>query len=34
MYLKMAKDFLEHEDAQLKHSENVCAYLYTIVLGE
>lgn len=34
MYLKMAKDFLEDDDAQLKESEKVCAYLYTIVLGE
>ena len=34
LYLKLAKDFLEDEDAALQGSEKVCAYLYTIVLGE
>lgn len=33
-YLAMAKSFLEDEDAELKGSEKLCAYLYTIVLGE
>ena len=34
MYLKMARDFLEDDDAKLKGSDKVCAYLYTIVLDE
>lgn len=33
-YLSMAKEFLEDDDAKLKGSEKLCAYLYTIVLGE
>ena len=34
MYLKMARDFLEDEDAKLKGSDKLCAYMYTIVLDE
>lgn len=34
IYLSMAKEFLEDDDAKLKGSEKLCAYLYTIVLGE
>lgn len=34
IYLSMAKEFLEDDDAKLKGSEKICAYLYTIVLGE
>ena len=33
-YLAMAKEWLEDDDIQRKGSEKVCAYLYTIVLGE
>ena len=33
-YLAMAKSWLEDDDARRKGSEKVCAYLYTIVLGE
>ena len=33
-YLSMAKDWLEDKDAKRRGSEKVCAYLYTIVLGE
>ena len=34
IYLSMAKEFLEDDDVKLKGSEKLCAYLYTIVLGE
>lgn len=34
LYLKMAKEFLEDDDAELKGSDKICAYLYTIVMGE
>lgn len=34
VYLSMAKEFLEDDDAKLKGSEKICAYLYTIVKGE
>lgn len=34
IYLSMAKEFLEDDDTKLKGSEKLCAYLYTIVLGE
>ena len=33
-YLAMAKEWLEDKDAKRQGSEKVCAYLYTIVLGE
>ena len=33
-YLAMAKAFLEDDDAELKGSEKLCAYMYTIVLGK
>jgi hypothetical protein len=33
-YIVMAKQFLEDDDTELKGSEKLCAYLYTIVLGE
>lgn len=34
MYLVLAKQFLEDDDAKLKGSEKLCKYLYAIVLGE
>ena len=34
VFIKMAKLFLEDEDAEVKGSEKLCAYLYEIVLGE
>lgn len=34
MYLAMAKEWLEDADIIRRGSEKVCAYLYTIVLGE
>lgn len=34
MYLAMAKDWLMDDDVKMKGSDKVCAYLYTIVLGE
>lgn len=33
-YLAMAKAFLEDDDVELKGSDKLCAYLYTIVLDE
>ena len=33
-YLSMAKEWLEDDDIKRRGSEKVCAYLYTIVLGE
>lgn len=33
-YLAMAKEWLEDDDVELKGSEKLCAYLYTIVKGE
>lgn len=33
-YLAMAKEWLEDDDIARRGSEKVCAYLYTIVLGE
>jgi hypothetical protein len=33
-YLAMAKEWLEDDDIKRRGSEKVCAYLYTIVLGE
>jgi hypothetical protein len=33
-YIAMAKDWLEDDDVKRKGSEKVCAYLYSIVLGE
>lgn len=33
-YIAMAKDWLEDDDIKRKGSEKVCAYLYSIVLGE
>lgn len=33
-YLAMAKEWLEDKDAKRQGSEKLCAYLYTIVLGE
>lgn len=34
MYIALAKDWLMDDDVELKGSEKLCAYLYTIVLGE
>lgn len=34
IYLSMAKEWLEDDDVEMKGSEKLCAYLYTIVLGE
>ena len=34
MYLALTKDWLEDDDVEMKGSEKVCAYLYSIVLGE
>ena len=34
VYLSMAKEWLEDDDVEMKGSEKLCAYLYTIVLGE
>ena len=33
-YLAMAKAFLEDDDVEMKGSEKLCAYFYTIVKGE
>lgn len=33
-YIAMAKEWLEDDDIKRKGSEKVCAYLYSIVLGE
>ena len=33
-YLSLAKEWLEDDDIERRGSEKVCAYLYTIVLGE
>lgn len=33
-YIRLAKDWLMDDDVELKGSEKLCAYLYTIVLGE
>lgn len=33
-YLAMAKEWLEDDDVEMKGSDKLCAYLYTIVLGE
>ena len=33
-YLAMAKEWLMDDDVELTGSDKVCAYLYTIVLGE
>lgn len=33
-FIKMAIDFLEDDDVALRGSEKMCAYLYSIVLGE
>ncbi len=34
MYLNMAKEWMHNDDTAVKGSEKVCAYLYSIVLGE
>jgi hypothetical protein len=34
IYLAMAKDWLMDDDVKMRGSDKVCAYLYTIVLGE
>lgn len=34
IYIKMAKQWLEDKDVALKGSEKLCAYYYTIVMGE
>lgn len=33
-YLALAKEWLEDDDVEMKGSDKVCAYLYSIVLGE
>lgn len=34
IYLAMAKDWLMDDDVKMRGSDKICAYLYTIVLGE
>lgn len=34
LYITIAKDFLEDEDSTLKGSEKLCAYYYTIIMGD
>lgn len=34
LYITVAKDFLEDEDSALKGSEKLCAYYYTIIMGD
>lgn len=33
-YIKLAQDFLEDDDTALRGGEKLCAYYYTIILGE